>query len=84
VEWRRQFAKVIEVALPGKRKLEFPDAALCPRSPQATDGRLRGRSQAHRGVDDDVVDVVVPIQVQGEDVGMLVTGERLVPRVFPG
>lgn len=76
---RRQLPEHCQVARSDHGDLKVADTPFGPRSSESANRTLCDISQAHLGVDDDVVEAAIAVQVHGESVGVLV----VVPKRFP-
>lgn len=85
VERCRKAAQIIQAANSGNRQLQIPNTSFRPGPFETADCPLRKLAKPHFGIDEDVVDMLIAVQVQGEDMGVLVTmRERLPLRVATG
>ena len=72
----RKATQLGRVSLAREGEAHLANASLGPRSLEGTNSALSGGAQAHRRIDQDVLQVAVAIQVQRKEVGMSVALER--------
>ncbi len=69
----RETPKIIESSFSCDSELDITNPALGPRAAKRGNGALSGLAKAHSGVNEDMINVLVVIEVEGKDVSMLVT-----------
>lgn len=84
-EWCRQSSKDVKIAAANYGHLKISFTAFRPSSAESSDGLLGRISQAHPGVNDDVVEMAIAIEVDWDRVRVLVVVTKgLVELVLPG
>ena len=67
----RETPKIIESSFSCDSELDITHPALGPRPPKRGNGSLSGLAKAHSGVNEDMVNVLVSIEVEGKYMSML-------------
>ena len=81
----RETPKIIESSFSCDSELDITHPALGPRPPKRGNGSLSGLAKAHSGVNEEMVNVLVPIKVEGKDVRMAVAvAQRFAMRILAG
>jgi hypothetical protein len=70
----RQGGKEGEWSPGGDGELEFASSAFGPGAAEGANRLLRGGSEPHGGIDKDVVEATVEVEVEREDMGVLMAG----------
>jgi hypothetical protein len=78
----RKASQVIQVTLARERNAEFADSSLRPRALERPDCFLGRGAEAHRGIDQDVIEVAIAIEVEWQQVGVAMSSERPPLRVL--